>query len=179
MTASNSPRQRLKRLEGDGTAPLVAATLGQFGTVTGIGTTQIARQTADVVVDESATLTNLTGLVHTVVPGTYVYRAHLQTLATGNGGTKVAFKLTDTVLTSIQNTSLTSTASANAAARTTTATDQASLVAATSANLRVILEGTIVVGTGGTIQLQGAQNASHVDETTFYTGSTFELTRIA
>lgn len=201
VKAANTPRDRLDGLEAAELALAVGITPGTAAAskavvldsskdvaginelsaaiVNGIGTSQVARQSADVTATENTTLANLTGLVHTVVPGTYRYRAHVQCNATGNGGTKLGFKLTTTVLTSIQNTSLTSTATANAAARTTTATDQASLVAATSANLQVILEGTIVVGTGGTIQLQGAQNASHADTTTYYTGSTFEITRIA
>lgn len=174
MVNSKTPRQRLEDIE-DGTWSGTQA----FDAVTGIGTVQIARQSANVTATSSTTLANLTGLSHTVVAGTYRYRVHLQTLATGNGGTKAAFKLTTTVLTSIQNTSQAITASAIAAARTTTTTDQASLQASTAANLQVILEGTIVVGTGGTIQVQGAQNASHEDTTTFYQGSTFELARIS
>lgn len=142
------------------------------------GVSAIKRQSADVTATSNTTLANLTGLVHTVEVGTYRYRVHLQTLATANGGVKAGFKLTGTVLGSIQNTSTAKSAAAIACARTTTATDQASLVAATAAYLQVVLEGTFVVTTAGTIQLQGAQNASHNDTTTFYAGSTFELTKI-
>lgn len=141
--------------------------------------TKVARQSADVTATTSTTLANLTGLVHTVNVGTYRYRAHLQCLSTANGGTKVGFKFTNTTLTSIQNNSRAFTATGVACARTTTATDQASLQASTAANTQIALEGTIVVSAAGTIQLQGAQNASHADTTTFYTGSTFELTQVA
>lgn len=148
--------------------------------VAGIGNSKIVRQSADVTATTNVTLANLTGLVQTVVAGTYEYNISLQTLATANGGVKAAFKLTSTVLTSLQNISRSFVAAGSpATARTTTTTDQASLVAATAAYTQVDLKGTIVVGTGGTIQLQGAQNASHSDTTTFYTGSTFELTRIS
>jgi hypothetical protein len=180
---TDTVRRRVTALENGQSATQVLNNLTVNGTLSGgdsaVGLTKYVRQSADVTKTESATLSNLTGLVHTVVPGTYRYRVVLQTTSTANGGTKVAFKYTTAALTSLQNQSLTATASANASTRVTTATDQASLVAATAANLLVILEGTMVVSTGGTVQVQGAQNASHADTTTYLTGSTFEITRIA
>lgn len=160
---------------------LFTATTGTFGTVTktAINVPNIVRQSADVVQDDGAAAAALTGLVHTVVPGTYAYKAVLQTLSTSNGGVKVTFALTTAVLTSIQNVALATTASAVAGARSTTATTGATLYGATAAITQLRLEGTMVVATGGTIQLMGEQNASHADETTFYAGSTFELVRIA
>lgn len=140
---------------------------------------RVVRQSEDVAFTSNTTLANLTGLVLDVVPGVYKYRAHVQSLSTANGGTKLGFRLGGAVLSGIQNTSRAFTASAVATARTTTATDQASLQAATAANLQVILEGTFVVTTGGTVQLQGAQNASHADTTTFYAGSSLQLTKIS
>lgn len=135
------------------------------------------RQSADVTATSSVTLANLTGLVHTVVPGTYKVKVALQALSTGNGGTKVAFVYT--APTSIQLEAKAFTASAVAVTRFITTTSAASIVAATVANICIELEGTIVVATGGTIQVQGAQNASSVDTTTYYAGSTFEIMRIA
>lgn len=139
---------------------------------------QTVRQSADVVFTSNATLAALTGLVVNVDPGTYVYEARLQTTANASGGTKAAFKFTDTVLGSLQNTALTASAAANTGTRTTTATDQASLVASTAANVVVVLSGTFVVTTGGSIQLQGAQNASNASATTFHAGSTFKVMKI-
>jgi len=136
-----------------------------------------ARQSADVVVDESTTLTNLTGLVATLAVGTYKFRVALQCLATANGGTKVAFVYATP--TSIQCEAKAFTASAVAVTRFTTTTSAASIVAATAANICIELEGTIVVATAGTIQVQGAQNVSHADETTYYAGSTLEVYQIA
>lgn len=154
------------------------------GTIAGtaIGANLIAKQSATISAtsgDTGTTLTNLTGLVLTVVPGTYKYRVFLPGVSTANSGMKVAFKLTTTVLTSIENTGKLFTASAVAVQHSTTTTDQTSYAAATAANILVELEGTMVVGTGGTIQIQGAQNASHADTTSFYLGGTFELVRIA
>ena len=131
-----------------------------------------ARQTADVTKTSSTTLSNLTGLVQTLAVGTYRFRVVLQCLSTANGGTKVAFNYT--APTSLQCEALVYTASAVAVTRVITTTDQASLVAATVANICIILEGTVVVATAGTVQVQGAQNASHSDTTTYYAGSTFE-----
>jgi len=158
--------------------------VGTFGTVaaTAINVPSIVKQSATLSFtsgDTGATLTNLTGLVQTVVPGTYKFKVFLPGVATANSGMKVGFKLTTTVLTSIEATGKAATASALVVQHTTTATDQASLVASTTAALLAEVEGTMVVGTGGTIQVQGAQNASHGDTTSFYLGGYFELVRIA
>lgn len=148
-------------------------------TSTGVGATQVVRQSADVVKDDGAAASALTGLVHTLLVGTYKYKAMIQCLSTANGGAKITFALTTAVLSSIQNVGRAFTTAAVATARSTTATSGATLYGATAAIVQVELEGTFVVTTGGTIQLQGEQNASHADESTFYTGSTFEITRIA
>lgn len=125
------------------------------------------------------TLTNVTGLSVTVVPGTYRYRVHIAGVSTANCGMKLGFKYTTTALTSIENFGRGFTASAVAAQHSTTTTDQASMFAQTAAVLNVELEGTMVVSTGGTIQLQAAQNASHVDTTSVYVGSYMAFSRIA
>ncbi len=164
------------------TGTTVNATTLTAGTVTptAINVPSIVRQTADVVKDDGAAASVLTGLSQTVVAGTYYYRANIPCLSTANGGVKVTLKLTTAVLTSIQNQGKgTTAAGAGASARTTTGTDGATLYGATAAITGVVLEGTMVVGTGGTVALYGEQNASHADESTFYTGSTFELIRIA
>lgn len=136
-----------------------------------------ARQSANVTATENTTLANLTGLVATLAVGTYKFRVALQCLSTANGGTKVAFVYATP--TSIQCEAKAFTASAVAVTRFTTTTSAASIVAATAANICIELEGTIVVATAGTIQVQGAQNASHTDTTTFYAGSTLEVYQIA
>ncbi len=136
-----------------------------------------ARQTADVTATTNVTLADLTGLVATLAVGTYKFRVALQCLSTANGGTKVAFVYSTP--TSIQCQVKAFTASAVATSRFITTTSGASIVAATVANTCIELEGTIVVATAGTIQVQGAQNASHSDTTTFYTGSTLEIYQIA
>ncbi len=135
------------------------------------------RQTADVTATTNTVLADLTGLVATLAVGTYKFRVALQCLSTGSGGTKVAFVYSTP--TSIQCEAKAFTASAVAVTRFTTTTSAASIVAATTANICIELEGTIVVATAGTIQVQGAQNASHSDTTTFYTGSTLQIYQIA
>jgi len=151
-------------------------------TSTGIGGTQIARASTQfdaVSGTTGTTLTNVIGMVLTVIPATYKYRVCLPGVATANCGIKAAFKLTTTVLTSIEATGLAYTASAVAVQHTVTTTDQTAQIASTSAAIYTVLEGSMVVGTGGTIQIQAAQNASHTDTTSVYVGATFELTRIA
>lgn len=138
---------------------------------------QPIRQTANVTATTSTTLADLTGLVATLEVGTYKFRVALQCLSTANGGTKVAFVYS--VPTSIQCEAKAFTASAVAVTRFTTTTSAASIVAAGVANICIELEGTIVVATAGTIQVQGAQNSSHADTTTYYLGSTLEVYKIA
>jgi hypothetical protein len=135
------------------------------------------RQSADVTATTNVILANLTGLAIPLVAGTYRFRVALQALSTANGGTKVGF--TYTAPTSLQCESKAFTASAVAVTRVTTTTDGASLVAATAANICIELEGTVVIGTATTLQVQGSQNASHSDTTTYYAGSTLSITRIA
>lgn len=129
--------------------------------------------------DTGTTLTNLAGLVQTVVPGTYKFKIDIGGVATANSGMKLAFKYTTAVLGSLEAIGKGFTATGVVAQHTTTATDQASLLASTTAFIAATIEGTMVVTTGGTVQLQGAQNASHVDTTSFYLGSTMEFKRIA
>lgn len=148
-----------------------------FDELYGNGFKQVARQSANVTATSNTTLANLTGLSLPLEVGTYKVRVALQALSTGNGGTKVAF--TYTAPTSIQLEAKAFTASAVAVTRFTTTTSAASIVSATAANICIEIEGTIVVGTATTLQVQGAQNASHSDTTTYYAGSTLELTKIA
>jgi len=125
------------------------------------------------------TLANLEGMVHYVTPGTYEFFVSLQVTAGASGGTKVAFKYTDATLSALQSISEAKTASAVAVSRVTSTTDQASLTAATAAHALVEIKGTMVVSASGTIQVQGAQNASNGTATNFFVGSYFELQRVS
>lgn len=148
-------------------------------TISGTISGNTVRQSATVTANANTTLANLTGLVQTVVPGTYAYKAVLAGTAGASGGWKVAFKYTSTVVSVLQNTSWAYTASTVAVSKTTTTTDQASLIAATTAYTAGVIEGTMVVTTGGTVQLQFAQNASDGTDSTIVLGSTMQFTRIA
>lgn len=124
------------------------------------------------------TLTDITGLVVTVVPGTYRFRYFLSTTCGGTGGTKTAFKYTTTVVSAINYTSFGMTASAVAAATGTTTTDQATHIASNTAAIAIEVEGTMVVGTGGTVKLQFAENSAN-STSSVLVGSWMEFTRIA
>lgn len=124
------------------------------------------------------TLTNIAGLVVTVVPGTYRFRYNLPTTCGGTGGTKTAFKYTTTVVSAINYTSYGYTASAAAVANGTTTTDQATHIASNTAAISVEVEGTMVVSTGGTVQLQFAENSAN-STSSVLVGAFMEFTRIA
>ena len=127
-----------------------------------------------------ATLTNVVGMVtDTLEAGTYRFKIHLAGVATANSGMKVGLKFgTASMLTSIESTAKGYTASAVAVQHSTTATDAASLFASTTAVINVELEGTLVVATAGTLQLQAAQNAAHADTTSVYVGSYMTFTKV-
>lgn len=130
--------------------------------------------------DTSTTLTNVAGLVTgTLEAGTYRFMIHLAGVATANSGLKVGLKQgTASMLTSIESIARGFTASAVAVQHSTTATDAASLFASTSAVINCIIEGTVVVATAGTLQVQAAQNASHADTTSVYLGSYMTFTKV-
>ena len=124
------------------------------------------------------TLTNVTGLSRTVVAGTYRFYINLPGTATSNSGIKAGFKFTTTALTSLEATARAFTASGVVVQHVTSTADQASLIASTTATISTVIEGTMVVATGGTIQLQAAQNAAHADTTSVYVGASMTFTRI-
>jgi hypothetical protein len=125
-----------------------------------------------------ATLANIVGLVQTVVAGTYKFRYVLPVTCGGTGGTKTAFKYTTTVVSTINYSSLGYTASAVAVANGTTTTDQATHIASNTSQILVVCEGTMVVTTGGTVQLQFAENSANSTSSVLI-GAWMEFTRIA
>ncbi len=126
------------------------------------------------------TLTNVIGLVQTVVVGTYKFKLRLSTVATANTGFKCGFKLTTAVLSAIDSVGTGMVAAASATTHTTTTTDQTLLFdSAAGVELGVIAEGIMVFSTGGTIGIQAAQHSSHADTVSVLVNSFFEMTRIA
>ena len=124
--------------------------------------TQISRTSAAVTKNASAAYENVTGLSQTVVPGTYKFRCVLpSTVASGTGGIKYCFNYTTTVLSSIESSATGFTASAVAVQHTTTTTTQTDLFTQAAVVILTIIEGTFVVTTGGTIDVQVAQNTSN------------------
>jgi hypothetical protein len=149
-------------------------------TLTGNISADIARCTTQLDKATSTALSNIVGLVQTVVVGTYHFRINIQGTAGASGGMKLGFKLTTTVLSACnagyQAFAAAAVASGNAASLTA---DQATLMGSTSAVNNAVIEGTFVVSTGGTMQLQMAQNASDGTTCSVYVGSTMEFNRIA
>ncbi len=162
----------------------LADPLGTANILTDIGiggsqTAKVSTQFDAVTGTTGATLTNVVGAVLTVVPGTYRFKVNVSGVSTVNSGMKLGLKYTTTVLSSIESAAVGHTASSLVAQHSTTATDAATLLGSTTAIILATLEGTMVVTTGGTIQLQAAQNAAHADTTSVYVGSFMTLARIA
>lgn len=146
-------------------------------TSTGVGGTQITRVTAQV--DQTGTtLANVTGLSQTVVAGTYAFEIYLPTTCGGTGGVKLAFNYTTTVLSALSAMAYAYTASAIATASTTTTTTQTSIITSATAFTSVVIKGTMVVSTGGTIDLQFAENNAN-STSSVLVGGFMKFTRIA
>lgn len=129
----------------------------------------------------STTLTNVEGLItDTLAPGTYDFEIRLITTAGASGGVKAALKQSVSgMLTSISATVEGKTASAIATTTFTSTTDAASIIAATTAYVSVVVNGVAVIGLPGTLQVQVAQNASDAAATTVALRSFMSFRKIA
>lgn len=149
-------------------------------TITGSISTNTVRASASVTANATTTYATVTGLTATVVPGTYEFVLYLpSTVASGTGGIKYAFHYTTTVVSALEATSRGFTASAVAVQHTTTTTDVADLYTSATVTIFTEITGTMVVGTGGTIDVQMAQNTSNASNTVALLGGTATFKRIA
>lgn len=128
----------------------------------------------------NTTLADIPGMVtDTLRAGTYRFAISLAGTAGASGGLKVALKQNNGLtLSSIEATAKGFAAAAVAVQHTTTTTDATSLLASTSAVIKTEIDGTFVMATDGTLQLQAAQNASNATTSSVYIGSRMEITRI-
>lgn len=163
------------------TSPTINGGTITGATMTGSISTGTVRTSAAVTANANTTYANVTGLSQTVVTGaTYKFRLVLpSTVASGTGGIKYCFNYTTTVLTSIQSSAAGFTASAVAVQNVTTTTTQTDLFTQAAVVIRTEIDGSFVVTTGGTIDVQVAQNTSNASNTIAIVGGTFELVRIA
>lgn len=164
-----------------GTLTLPAVT-GVLASTTGsnLFLPDLKRCSASVTANATQTYANVTGLSFTVVPGTYQFDILLpSTVASGTGGIKYAFNYTTTALTSIEATGVGFTASAVAVQHTTTTTTQTDLFTQAAVVIYTRLTGTMVVSTGGTVDVQMAQNTSNASNSIALVGSSGSFVRIA
>lgn len=152
---------------------------GAIATTTGSNLYYVDAKRCTAQVDATTTtLANVTGLSFTVVPGTYIFNGAIDTTCGGTGGVKLAFNYTTTVLSAINANAAAFTASAIATSKTTTTTTQTSIVASNTAFTQVQLTGTMVVTTGGTVDLQFAENSAN-STSSVLVGSYLQFIRIA
>lgn len=138
------------------------------------------RTSGSVTVNGSAAYVNVTGLSFQVIPGTYRFDCYLpSTVASGTGGIKYAFNYTTTVLSSIQATGYGFTASAVAVQQTQTTTTQTDIFTQAAVVILTRIMGTMVVTTGGTVDVQVSQNTSNGSNTIALVGGSATFTRIA
>jgi len=140
----------------------------------------VKRTSAAVTKNASATYSNVTGLSFTVVPGTYKFTLNLpSTVASGTAGIKYAFNYTTAVLSALQSSATGRTASAQATQNVTSTTTQADLFTQAAVVINTVIEGTMVVTTGGTVDVQVAQNTSNGSDTVALIGGDATFIRIA
>lgn len=149
-------------------------------TISGTVSTNTVRTSASVTKNTSSTYGNVTGLTATVVPGTYEFVCYLpSTVASGTGGIKYALNYTTAVVSVIEATGRGFTASAVAVQHTTTTTTQTDLFTQAAVVIYTEITGTMVVTTGGTVDLQVAQNTSNGSDTVALIGGSMTFKRIA
>jgi hypothetical protein len=147
---------------------------------TNLAIIDVKRTSASVTANATTTYANVTGLSFTVVPGTYAFNLVLpSTVASGTGGIKYAFNYTTAVLSALQSSAAGFTASAVAVQNVTSTTTQADLFTQAAVVLRTVIQGTMVVTTGGTVDVQVAQNTSNASNTVALIGGSGEFIRIA
>jgi len=183
LTGSTSGTTSLiaSAIAGTTTQTLPAVT-GTVASTTGsnLYVADLKRTSASVTKNASTAYANVTGLSFTVVPGTYAFYAYLpSTVASGTGGIKYAFNYTTAVLSSIQATGVGRTSSANATQQTTTTTTQTDIFTQAAVVILTEIIGTMVVTTGGTVDIQMAQNTSDASNTIALIGGYAEFIRIS
>ncbi|HEV8679338.1 MAG TPA: hypothetical protein VGQ90_08180, partial [Stellaceae bacterium] len=134
----------------------------------------------------SATLTKTSDTALAIIPGlsqaltagkTYHCRGHLTGTSGTSGGIKVALVATSG-LSATQTTFTGYTWNGTTAVANTTVTALGSNIAANTAVYSdLYIDGSILVNAGGTINVEGAQNASNSTPTTVLQGSTFSCVR--
>ncbi len=140
----------------------------------------VKRASASVTANATTTYANVTGLSFTVVPGTYAFSLMLpSTVASGTGGIKYALNYTTTVVSVLEATGKGFTSAAVAVQHTTTTTTQADLFSQAAVVIFTEINGTMVVTTGGTVDVQVAQNTSNASNTIALLGGYGSFTRIA
>lgn len=146
-----------------------------------LGLTQTKFCTAQLTMNSTATLANITGLTGFTLTaaGVYSFEIDLAGTSTANGGLKIGFKYTTATLTNIDATAQGFTASAVAVQHTTTTTDQTTLFGQTAAVISIRIVGRLTVNVAGTLAVQAAQNASHSDTSSIFIGSSARFTKVS
>lgn len=161
------------------TLPAVTGTVAST-TGTNLFVVDTKRTSASVTVNGSAAYVNVTGLSYTVVPGTYIFDIYLpSTVASGTAGIKYAFNYTTAVLSVLQATGSGSTSAATAVQQTQTTTTQTDIFTQAAVVLLTRIFGTMVVTTGGTVDVQVSQNTSNASNTVALIGGYATFIRIA
>lgn len=155
-------------------------TTGKLVKNSGVYPSTTKRCSASVTANTTINYADITGLSFTIVPGTYEFRCFLpSTVASGTGGIKYCFNYTTAVLSSIESTARGFTASAVAVQHATTVNAQTDLFSQAAIVIFTELTGTMVVATGGIVDIQMAQSVSNSSNTITLLGSSAQFTRIS
>ena len=142
-----------------------------------VGVTLGGVNTAAFTAVSTTTLANVTGLVATVPAGTYIVDGYLSTVNNNTGGVKLSLNGGTAVASSfVADTWVYNTTTVSGEYNVTSLTSN--LVAAAITATAIAINGTLTISTGGTVQLQAAQDVSNSTTLTIAVGSYLALTRL-
>lgn len=147
------------------------------GTVSGVGLTQGGIASGSFSAASNTTPANITGMAATLAPGTYVFDIYLAVTDGATGGLKVNGTFSGTLTSFVADTWVYNTTTVTAEVNITSIASN--FVSAAVAATAVSIAGTVVVATGGTFQLQGAQSVSNATAFTVANNSYIQFTRLS
>lgn len=142
--------------------------------------------TSDMNVTSNVTLANIPGLSATLEPGTYSIRGALHFQCVGSGGFRVgaagtavcSLVLLDMTATRTENQSMSALGAGRIAGSTLTNALGTAILPSAGAGGLIMVNGTLVVTTTGSVQLQFAQGSSNATASRIMAGSTLTITKL-
>lgn len=163
-----------------GSCSTTLATIPSGSTLTDAINQEYVVSTADLSKTNDAALATITGLSLALTGGkTYNCRGHIHGVSGATGGVKVALTASGGLTaTSLSATAMTLNGAAFVTSGVATITALGTIIGVAAIYSDMYIDMGIVVNVGGTLLVQGAQQASNATTTTFLKNSTFQCIRV-